>query len=128
VKLLNASERRSAREKLFVRQYRRHAWIVATSWFAGTVMTTNVCPRVGPGITPVFPDAGDTERITVATRNRNALPDSILLEEAVHRHNATAPAVGVAKSLVFGDCFSAGMGMDCREIQTPLADGYFKAQ
>jgi hypothetical protein len=51
--------------------------------------------------------------------NRVALPARIFLKKAVHRHDAAPPAVGVAKPLVLGDSF--GAGMDRREIRTLLA-------
>jgi hypothetical protein len=52
--------------------------------------------------------------------NRVALPARILLKKAVHRHDAAALAVGVAKPLILGDGF--GAGMDWREIRTLLAE------
>src|ERR1700730_19022815 len=72
-----------------------------------------------------FPNAGDAEHLAVPTGNRIALPGRVLLKKAVHRHDATPLAVGVAEPLVLGDGFCARV--DRREIRTFLATVWNKA-
>jgi hypothetical protein len=85
------------------------SWIGATSSLAGTVMTAKVrSHRTGKGGAPAIPPG-----------NRVPLPGRVLLKEVVHRHDATPPAVSIAKPVVLGDSFRAGM--DRREIRTFLA-------
>jgi hypothetical protein len=66
-------------------------------------------PCAGQRVAPIFPDAGDAENLAVPTRNRITLAGRVLLKEAVHRHDAPALAVGVAKHPFFGDGFRSRM-------------------
>jgi hypothetical protein len=77
-------------------------------------------PRARLGIAPIFPYAGDAERLAVLPGDRLPLAAVAFLKKAVHRHDAAAPAIGVAEPLIFGDRF--GARMDRREIWTPLSD------
>jgi hypothetical protein len=96
------------------------SWIGATNSLAGTVMTANV--RFHLSVTGLcqFSHPGDAKRLAITPRNRVAFSGAVLLKEAVHRHDASTLAVGVAEPLVLGDRF--GSCMDWREFRTFLAE------
>src|ERR1700686_3257916 len=77
-------------------------------------------PFVRQRIAPIFPNPRDTERLAVATRDYVTLPIVVLLKEAVHRHYAAAPAIGVPEPLLFGD--GLGARVNRREVRTLLAE------
>ena len=90
------------------------SWTVATSSLAGTVMIQNVRSHCAILITPVLPQAGDTERCAVGHGEGVQLLALVALVERIHRHDAAALHIGVGEHALVGD--GLGAGVDRRDL------------